>query len=111
VKELFRVVVAGVDVPIYRATAKEIPELKNDDGEDLHGCFIPAKAMICITQGQPKTVERDTINHELIHAWIYLSGAQSVLRMLLKKPDDLVDAEETLVAVLTPHIAGIEWCK
>lgn len=110
-KELFRVQVAGHSVPVFRANSKEVRELENDDGTDLCGCFVPPKGTIYICQGLPKDVERDTINHEIVHAWFYLSGAREVLRRLVKRPDDTEDVEETLVSVLTPHVRSIDWCK
>lgn len=110
-KELFRVTVAGVIIPIFRATSKEVDDLKDDDGEDLLGCFVPEKGAIYITQGQPAGLERDTINHEIIHAWINLSGALRLLRLHFRKADDPDEVEEALVRVLTPHVHLIDWCK
>lgn len=110
-KELFRVNVAGVVVPVYRATSKEIPDLKDDDGEDLLGCFLPGKGSIYILQGMPASLERDTINHEIIHTWLNLSGAREFLKRTIRKTEDVEDAEETLVRILTPHVHLIDWCK
>lgn len=86
--------ICGIEVPIVRATAEQCPELLDEPGVINDGFFCGDRSIIVLRSGQHPTQERDSLNHERVHAWIKLSGYD--------------DFEETIARVLAPHLgAGV----
>lgn len=107
VKLLRRLKFAGLTIPVIRSTPELTPELTGEDGSVLHGVFVPSLMLIFISAGQATTVERDSIAHESVHAFIYVTGLGHVLEEAV--PDEKVRErlEERLVRVATPHIVAL----
>ncbi len=109
--ELIRTLtLCNVAFPIYRVRAEDDPELV-DAGELLDGYVDFPGARIVIRAGQSPTQERDSIQHEAIHAWLHCSGIGAFLRRSLKqglgRGESFVEFEELLVQLATPHLVGI----
>jgi len=102
--------VCGVKVPVVRVD-QDSPALRDDDGSRLEGTFDDKTNTIFLRRGMTRSAERDTINHELLHALLILSGARNFLTGGSREPDRAHDNEETLVRILTPHLAAIGWAK
>lgn len=100
--------IAGVDVEVYRASTEQVVKLA--DGVD--GVFEPSTTAIFVRTGQTASQEQDTIVHECVHAFIYLTGLGNTLRLILGPKrsaswdgDDGI--EETLVRQITPHVVAL----
>jgi Zn-dependent peptidase ImmA (M78 family) len=94
--------ICNVLVPIVRATSEQMPELTNEGEDD--GFFCPSRTLIVIRAGQSETQERDTIAHEIGHAFLYLSGLQHLLKAITNWPKGYDDLEECLVRIAAPHL-------
>lgn len=97
-------IVCGVRVPVVRATADQIPDLA-EDGRLLDGYFCSTQSVIFIRDGQSHTQERDTIVHEVAHAFLYLSGLGHRLEEVVG-PALFERFEEGLVRMATPHLVA-----
>ncbi len=99
--------ICNVRTPIYRASVVQVSQL---DGCD--GWFDHVNTIIWIREGQSETQERDTIVHEKVHAFLYLSGLAATLKLLLgpkraKHWDGDNGIEEALVRQATPHLVPL----
>jgi hypothetical protein len=97
--------ICNVLVPIVRATVEQMPELESEGTDD--GFFCPSRTLIVIRAGQSETQERDSIAHEVGHAFIYLSGIGHILKGVTAWPKGYDDLEEVLVRVAAPHLWGL----
>ena len=102
------VMVCGIDVAIVEATPDQVPALREPDGTLLFGFFDEESATIYVRKGQSRTLRRETINHEIVHAWFAYSGAREYLAGVTKGK---LDHEERLVRILSPHAATIRWSR
>lgn len=101
--------VCGVKIPIVRATVEQASSLIDDDGASLDGVFDTETMRIYVRDGQSPEGEQDTINHEILHALLLLSGAKAFIAKELRTPAKEYEIEEVLVRILTPHVAAIRW--
>lgn len=104
VKLLRVLTICGVRVPVIRATVEQIPDLDEADGETNDGFFCGSRTCIFIRAGQSRTQERDSINHEVGHAFVKLSGIAHLLAGVTTWPKGYDDFEETLVRIAAPHL-------
>lgn len=95
--------VCGITLQVVRAHPDDVAELVRD-GEILDGVCDIANGRIVVREGQPTELERDSIAHEVIHAFLYLSGLQEILKDRIGH-EKFEGFEELLVRVATPHIA------
>jgi hypothetical protein len=99
--------VCGIEIPIYRE-----PDLRDSEGALLDGHFLPTpRPRILIREGLTKSVEKDTLIHELGHAFAVYSGLRDFFAGQVRKSVDVADFEETIIRILTPHIGGLVWLK
>jgi hypothetical protein len=111
VRHVRTLTICGVRVPIVRATPEQVPELL-EDGRVLDGYFCFERLIIVIRAGQSKTQERDSIVHETVHGFLYLSGARHQLKFALgPKFKGFEDFEELIVRNMTPHLVGLLECN
>lgn len=102
--------ICGVRVPIFRADVADAPMLRDEDtGETLDGRFDGEKGVIYVRRGLSRTLERDALNHEILHALLAYSGARSFLAGLARGMSS--DHEETLMRILAPHMHALRWAK
>jgi hypothetical protein len=108
VKKLRVLTICGVRVPVIRATPEQVPELL-EDGSLKDGIFCHERCCIFVREGQSKTQERDTIVHEVAHAFLHLSGIGHQLQFFLgpKAAKNFEAMEEMLVRGATPHLVGL----
>jgi hypothetical protein len=106
VKQLAVPTICNVRIPIIRATVEQVPELAEGD-RLLDAYFCMERLVIFVREGQSKTHERDSITHELAHAFIYLSGLGHRLKGFFDKPEAYDRFEEEIVRAMTPHLCGI----
>lgn len=112
VKLVRTLTICSVRVQVYRATVEQLPDLKGADG-----WFDETRCVIWLKAGQTPTQERDALFHEACHAFLYLSGLTTTLKMMLgpvrakrwDETDDDVGLEETLVRQATPHL--VAFCR
>lgn len=109
----FRVAkVCGIDIPIYRATVEQEPALRDSDGELLDGQFQPTPTpRIIVRVGLSKSVEKDTLIHEMGHALMLYSGCRELVNMSTPVGFDIDAFEEAVIRILTPHIGSIKVTK
>lgn len=103
--------VAAIKIPIIRGPLTLLPELRDDDGTVLDGQFVDDRPAIFVRSGQPKTKERDVINHETFHALVIYSGADEFLKGELRSASRASAVVETFIRIMTPHMHPIEWVK
>lgn len=106
VKHLRTVTICNVRVPIIEATIEQIPELAEADGSTNDGFFCGARTCIFILAGQSATQRRDSVNHEVGHAFVKLSGLAQLLAAVTTWPKGYDDFEETLVRIAAPHLGN-----
>lgn len=107
VKHLTTIVICSVRVPVVEATTEQAPCLAGNDG-----AFDYTKLVIYVAPEQSSTHLRDTVVHEVAHAFIYLSGLGHTLKTMLqpkyvKHWDGDDGTEETLVRMVTPHCVAL----
>ncbi len=110
VKLLRVLTICAVRVPIVRATLEQMPELAEAEGLINDGFFCGERTCIFIRSGQSRTQERDSINHEVGHAFVKLSGLAAVLAAVTTWPKGYEDLEETLVRIAAPHLGNAFTC-
>lgn len=104
--------ICGVKVRILVGSIAEVPALAGASPEEpLDGYFDCACTTIFVREGQSPSQEANTVMHEQVHAFLYLSG----LGHLLASATDLKgqayeDFEEVLVQLATPHLVGLTKC-
>ncbi len=104
VKLITTLVVCGVRVPVIEATVEQVPDLDEADGQTNDGFFCGRTNVIYIRAGQSPTQRRDSINHEVGHAFVRLSGLSQLLAAVTAWPKGYDDFEETLVRIAAPHL-------
>ncbi len=104
VKHLRTVPICGVRVPVIEATIEQIPDLAEADGSTNDGFFCGSRTCIFILAGQSPTQRRDSINHEVGHAFVKLSGLAQLLAAVTTWPKGYDDLEETIVRIAAPHL-------
>jgi hypothetical protein len=97
----FRAIVCGQTVPVYLCKPGNVYLLEEED-EKLLGVFDHDKNRIAVCSEQPVESIKETLVHELLHAYFYLSRVRSnFLR-------DNLELEEKIVGTLAPHLfAGL----
>lgn len=108
VKHVRTLTVCGVRVPVIRGTVEQIPELRDADGAMLDAYFCLERLAIFVRAGQSPTHERDTIVHEAVHAFLYLSGLTHRLKGFFRKFEAYERFEEEIVRQITPHIVALD---
>jgi hypothetical protein len=107
---LLRVVdMCGVRVPVVAANLEQWPALLEADGTTLDGTFDYSLCAVIIRAGQSHTLLRDAVTHELVHAFLHLSGIGRQLKALMGKRagERWEEIEEGLVRTATPHLATL----
>lgn len=105
-------IVCAIRIPIIRGPLTLLPELRDEDtGDVLDGRFVADRPAIFTRAGQRPTLERDSINHELVHALHLYSGAREFLHGEMRAPSRASAVEETYIRIITPHLPFIEWVQ
>lgn len=104
VKHIRTLTICGVRVPVIEATVGQLPDLDETDGTTNDGFFCGARTCIFIRAGQSPTQRRDSINHEVGHAFVKLSGLSQLLAAVTTWPKGYEDFEETIVRIAAPHL-------
>lgn len=92
--------ICGTEVKVYRALAKEVPDL---DGHD--GYYLYAERKIFIDANLDKDATLDTLVHEMAHAWFDLSGLRHWLQEATRLKGEAYDTfEEQFIRFQTPLI-------
>jgi Zn-dependent peptidase ImmA (M78 family) len=89
--------ICGLEYQLVVATAAEVPELLENEG--WTSCVTNT---IYVRANMPPTRLRDTVVHELLHAFLEASGVGSFLSDRVQGDYDAF--EEVLVRLLTPMI-------
>lgn len=95
--------VCGISFPVIRATPEEVPTLASES-ELLDGFFDAENGRIVIRKGLSPSLERDAIAHEAMHAFLYTSGLQELMKQAMGEKK-FRGFEEVLVRVATPHLS------
>jgi hypothetical protein len=95
----------GVRVQVFRAAKGKVPDLAGSIG-----AYDGTTCTVWLEEGQSETQERDTLVHELCHAFFALSGLGPTLRAFLgpemaQRWDGDNGIEEALVSLIAPHVA------
>lgn len=98
---------AGQSWTAYTVSRREMRVL---DKRTPHGLCSYEEQHLYIRRVKNKSAFRDAFIHEFSHAFIYATGIGDVLA-LGYKGDDFISWEESLVRLVTPHIATFidEW--
>lgn len=103
-KQLATLNVCGMTYRVMLASSIERPALEESEGEcDADEGVIYLRASLA----RNRTRLRDTLIHELVHAFVDATGLAYVLKGKLKESRDWEDVEETIARVATPHIVQL----
>lgn len=91
-RELRRIRVSGVTYTVQEATAEEVPDLADREGET-----DSEKATICVREDIPEDRREVLLLHEVCHAAIYESGAYQAIRAAVPPVADPTALEERIV--------------
>lgn len=89
--------VGGQKWSVYLVSSKSKYLIDEDTDEPLDGRCIYAKNRICINRELDEEARQDILLHELLHALLYVTGAEKAYGGDAKK-------EEALVSALTPTL-------
>ncbi len=85
---------------VVYATPEEVPDLAENEG-----CCCKSLNTIYIRAGMPPSRMRDTLVHEVLHAFLEASGIGSFLASASNLKGDGYDVfEETFVRLVTPSV-------
>jgi len=87
--------IAGIDYRVFIATSDEAPGLA-----DSYGYTSTQTQRIYLKEGISFSQMRDTLFHEIVHAFLECSGIGAYLASQVKGEWD--DVEETLIRLLVP---------
>lgn len=97
-REVHKLVICCLVYRVVCATGEEVPKLLEHDGwadTDSNTIFLK--------EGMPPTRMRDTLVHEIAHAWLEASGLGEMLQSSFKGAD-FESFEEQLIRVAVPSI-------
>ena len=97
-REVGRLNVCGIRYRVFMVADDEVPELV--DGEE--GACVPSKARIYLRASMPRELYRDTLVHEIGHAWLLASGLVEFLKGRVH--GDIDAFEETLIRLAVPSL-------
>jgi hypothetical protein len=97
-RRLGKLTICGLAWNVYEGTVKN-----KDNLSAVYGFCDHAKQEIWVAEGMSPSMFRDTLRHEVRHAILEHSGAESYLKSVLKPEVDADVVIETLVRILTPH--------
>lgn len=89
--------ICGLEYRVVYATSDEVPELAGNEGHT--SCSTNT---IAIRSNLPPSRKRDTLVHEVMHAFLEASGVGSFLADRVRGDYDRI--EETLIRLVTPAI-------
>lgn len=98
-REVRRLSIVGQEYTVITATAEEAPELEAEEG---HTRF--SRNTILVREGLPTSRDRDTLLHEVSHAFLEATGLGSFIKDNLRPGVDATEFEETLIRLAVPGI-------
>lgn len=84
--------VGGQKWTVYLVSARSKYLTDEDTGEPLDGRCVYSKNRICINRELDEEARQDILLHELLHALLYVSGADKVYGGDAEKDEQLVTA-------------------
>ncbi len=100
-KKLGQLALCGIDFTVYSGNAEE-----NANLEDNQGYCNNIKEQIWLRDSLSPTGFFDTLVHEMLHALLTNSGTSQFLKGCIPAGADQTEIEETIVRILTPHLAN-----
>lgn len=91
--------ICGLEYRVVFTTPDEVAELAENDG-----LCRRSTNTIYIRKGMPASRTRDTLIHEVMHAFLEASGLGHYLEQHLKDPDTYDKFEETLIRLMVPSL-------
>lgn len=98
-REVRKLSICGLEYRVVFASSEEVPALENNDG--YTSC---ESNTIYLRSDLPRSRMRDTLVHEICHAFLEASGLGSFCETSLKDKSAYDDFEETLIRVAVPQL-------
>ncbi len=92
------VTICGLAIRVIYGTDLEIPELVGNEGY-----YSREQGAIYVQANLPHSRMRDTLAHELAHAFLDASGLGAFFASRLKADDDYEDFEELTIRLFVPN--------